>query len=82
MITADELQRRVAKRAAEDREFRRQLLADPKAVLNREFGIAIPDDVDVIVHASDLRTLHLVLLPVLNEEELKAVAPGLCRCGT
>lgn len=82
MIAVDELQRRAAERAMNDPEFRRQLLADPKAVLNREFGISIPDDVEIIVHVSDPRTVHVVLAPVLNEEQLNAVYPGRCSDGS
>ncbi len=82
MISIEELQREVARRAAEDREFRAQMLADPRAALNRAFGITVPDTMEVVVHACDMRTVHLVLPPVLDGEQLETVAAGFCCPGT
>ncbi|MCY3855507.1 MAG: NHLP leader peptide family RiPP precursor, partial [Rhodospirillales bacterium] len=63
--------------------FRAQLLADPKGVLNQEFGITVPDNIDIQVHESDMQTVHLALppSPVMDEEQLEAISAGLCCCG-
>ena len=62
-------------------EFRKSLLANPKAAIEAELGISIPEDVNVKVHENDMNTIHLAL-PVadLSEEQLEAVAAGRCCC--
>ena len=83
--TADEMQRQLVARAGEDAGFRAQLIADPKATVKQEFGVDVPDFINIQVHESDLNNLHLVL-PVgtaeieLDEEMLEAIAAGLCCC--
>ena len=83
MKTAEEMRGILTEKAVTDVEFRRQLVADPKNVVNREFGITIPDNINVVVHESDLSTFHVALPPeqVLNEEQLEAISAGLCCCG-
>ncbi len=81
--SAEEMRRVLTEKASEDSAFRAQLVADPKGVLNQEFGITVPDNIEVKVHESDMRTVHLALppSPVLDEEQLEAVSAGLCCCG-
>ena len=72
--------RRIVEKSSLDTAFRQQLLADPKTTIGEELGIAIPDSMTVVVHESDLRTVHLALPPDpnLTEEQLEAISPGLC----
>ena len=81
--SASEMQSHLIERSAQDSDFRSQLLADPKGTISKEFGIEIPDNMRVNVHESDLQTVHIALPPqnVLSEEQLEAVAAGLCCCG-
>lgn len=83
MLSAEDMHRYLTRRAAEDSDFRRGLIADPKAAVHQEFGIEIPDHIAFHVHQSDLRTVHLVLPPdpVLDEEQLEAISAGMCCCG-
>ena len=83
MQTAEEMRAHLTGRAAEDPSFRAQLIADPKTVMNQEFGITVPDSIEVVVHESDMRTVHLALPPdsTLDEEQLEAISAGLCCCG-
>ncbi len=84
MVTsAQDMQSQLIAKSAQDAEFRRQLLADPKGVISNEFGIEIPDNLNIQVHDSDLQNLHLALPPLneLSEEQLEAVSAGLCCCG-
>ena len=82
MQSAEEMRKRLTDKAAEDMDFRRQLVADPKGAISQEFGIDIPGNLQIQVHESDMRTLHLALpsSPELDEEQLEAVAAGLCCC--
>ncbi len=83
MQTAEDMRAHLTARAAEDSAFRAQLMADPKAVMNQEFGITVPDNIQIVVHESDMRTVHLALPPdpTLDEEQLEAISAGLCCCG-
>ena len=85
--TAEEMQRSLIARAGEDAGFRAQLVTDPKAAVKQEFGIDVPDFINLQVHESSLSDVHLVLPPEpgawmeLEEEMLEAVSAGLCCCG-
>ena len=83
MQSAEDMRAHLTNRAAEDSAFRAQLVADPKGVMNQEFGISVPDNIDIVVHESDMRTVHLALPPdpVMDEEQLEAISAGLCCCG-
>ena len=83
MQSAEDMRAHLTNRAAEDSAFRAQLVADPKGVMNQEFGITVPDNIDIVVHESDMRTVHLALPPdpVMDEEQLEAISAGLCCCG-
>lgn len=84
--TANEMQQQLIARASEDAGFRAQLVADPKGTVKQEFGIDVPDFINIQVHESDLNDLHLVLPPgpgagiELDEERLEAIAAGLSCC--
>ncbi len=83
MQSAEEMRAHLTQKAVEDAAFRAQLLADPKGALNQEFGISVPDNIDIQVHESDMQTVHLALppSPVMDEEQLEAISAGLCCCG-
>jgi len=78
MTTATELKARILNKAEEDGEFRARLIADPKAAISSEVGVAMPDGFDVAVHEDSATTAHLVLppSPKLSEAELETVAGG------
>lgn len=77
--TANEMREHILTRAAEDPDFRAQLLADPKTVVSAELGIPIPEGFDCQVHEDSATQMHLVLPPadLLTEEELALVTGGL-----
>ena len=78
MTTATELRSRILSRADEDSDFRAFLIADPRAAISAEAGIAIPEGFDVLVHEDSATTAHLVLPPSqqLTEDELEMIAGG------
>ena len=82
MRSGDEMLAQVVEKSAVDADFREQLLADPKAAISSELGITIPDSMNIIIHESDMQTVHLALPPDPNitEEQLEAVSAGLCCC--
>lgn len=83
--TAEDMQRQLIAKASEDETFRAQLLADPKGTIKNEFGVEVPEFVNLQVHQNDPNAFHIVLPPSgnfeLDERTLEAVAAGLCCCG-
>ena len=81
--SSERMRKALTDKAVEDAEFRQLLVGDPKAAINQEFGIEIPDYINVVVHESTMQDLHLTLPPTsydLNEEQLEAISAGLCCC--
>ena len=78
MTTATELRDRILDRAAEDEEFRANLIADPRAAVLAELGTTLPDGFDVVVHEDSATTAHLVLprSEALTEAELAHAVGG------
>ena len=74
--------RHIVEKSALDTDFRQQLLADPKTAISNELGVSIPDSMNIIVHESDMQTVHLALPPDpnLTEEQHEAVSAGPCCC--
>ena len=68
-------------KAWNDEAFRKQLLADPKSMIEKEIGQTLPADLKVVIHEESDDTIHLVL-PVkpsgeeLSQDELDKVAGG------
>ena len=65
-------------KAVDDEEFRSRLLADPRAVIEEELDLSIPDGLDIQVHEDTATTSHFVIPPSakLAEEDMRAVAGG------
>jgi len=76
--TVEEFQDHMRERATVDEEFRARLLADPKAVMEEELDMSIPDGFNILVHEDTATTAHLVIPPSasLAAEDLQAVAGG------
>ena len=79
-----EMQRQLIEKAGKDMEFRALLVADPKAAIRNEYGIGVPDGINIQVHESDITNIH-ISLPLspnveLDEERLEAIAAGLSCC--
>lgn len=81
-----EFQNELIVRALKDESFRSELLANPKAVVEKEMGkinegAKLPDAVEVKVIDQPANALYLVLPIVpdeLSDEALEAVSGGFC----
>ena len=84
MLSPTKMREHLEEKAVEDLEFREKLVSAPKATIEEEFGIAIPEGIEVQVHESDMSLVHLALPPAakLQDEQLMAAAGGTCAsCG-
>ena len=78
MKTLDEMRAHLLDKADDDLVFRSRLLAEPKAVVQEEFGIEIPEHVDVQVHEDSRSAVHMVLPPEpkLDMQQLGSASGG------
>ena len=63
MNTVEEMRQKVLGRAGEDHAFRQRLLAEPKAAVEEELGVRIPEPMSIVVHEEGAGTAHIVLPP-------------------
>lgn len=64
-----------------DAEFRAEFMKDPRQALERMGGQKLPDDLEIVVHESTPKRLHILVPPLLpqgslSERELEAVSGG------
>jgi len=84
METQKQLQQQIIEKAMKDEHFRKQLIENPKLTLEQEFGMRLPDSVNVIVLEEEAQTSYLVLPPnpaagtvsELSDADLESVAGG------
>ena len=69
---------RLLSRAANDREFRARLVANPKEAIEQEFGVTLAEDHEIQVHEESAAATHLVLPPRsrFSDEEREAARTG------
>ena len=61
-MTAEQtLQEQIIQKAWEDAEFKKKLIADPKAAVKDAFGIDVPDTIEVEVLEESANKFYLVL---------------------
>ena len=77
-MTATEIREHLVSKACTDEAFRGLLISDPKAAIQAELGVTLPEDFTIEVHEEMQDTSHLVLPPAagLNEGELRQAAGG------
>ena len=80
-MSSEELTKKLILTAWSDSAFKKELIENPKAAIEKELNTKLPDDVNVKVVEIDNKTL-LLPIPVkpegeLTEEQLESVAGGL-----
>ena len=78
MKSPDEMRQHLIEKADGDDDFRSKLLSDPRASIEEEFGITIPEGLSVHVHENTAQKVHLVLppSPKLSQADLEATSGG------
>ena len=80
-VSFEELPGKIAARAAQNPEFRREFVADPRAAFSKYTDLKLPEGTQVRVHEQKPGELHFVLPPVpdkgkLSEADLEKIAGG------
>ncbi len=84
MFQRKDLEQKLIEKALKDEAFRKQLLDNPKVVVEQEIGMKISESTKIIIVEEDPQTIYLVLPYVparetqveLSETELQEVAGG------
>ena len=63
-----QLEEKLIAKAMKDENFRKNLLENPKAAIEDETGIKIPEAVNLKVVEEDPATFFLILPPIINPE--------------
>jgi len=63
-----QLEQQVIEKAMKDASFRKQLIEDPKFVLEQETGMKLPDSFNIKIIEEDTQTFYLVLPEKINPE--------------
>jgi hypothetical protein len=81
--TRQDIEAHIIAQAWKDEAYKKELLSNSKAVIEREFGVQLPAQVNVRVMQEDSTNLYFVLSArpdlsnaELSEEQLEAVAGG------
>jgi len=84
MTTRQQLEQKLIEKALGDEAFRKLLLENPAAAIEKETGMKVPESYKITALAEDSRTFYLVVPYVqpadedmeLTEAELEAVSGG------
>lgn len=82
--TRKEIEAHITAKAWKDETYKQELLSNPKAIIEKEFGIHFSEEVNLQVLEENPNTLYFVLpmspmaaTQELSEEQLEEVAGGL-----
>jgi hypothetical protein len=69
-------------KAWQDEVYRKELIANPKGVLQKEFGVELPEGLEIEVLEESPKKLFIVIpakpTDELTDEQLEGVAGGFC----
>ena len=75
--TRSEIERTIVQRSMEDEDFRQRLLEDPRAAVDREMGIRLPEGIEVRAVQESTDTVYLVLPSASRVGDIRrALRPG------
>jgi hypothetical protein len=80
--TRRDLETALIEKCWKDAEFKKAVLSDPKAMLERHIGKQLPVSMNIYIHEEDANTLHFSIPPApsnlseLSDDDLEKVAGG------
>jgi hypothetical protein len=80
--TRRDLETALIEKCWKDPNFMRQVVSDPKAMLERHTGQTLPSQIKIFIHQEDANTLHFSIPPApsnlteLSDDDLERVAGG------
>ncbi len=78
MATSNEYQNQILARAAEDDDFRNQLMDNASAAIASELNVEVPSELTINVHEDGRNVVNLVLPPKveLDQSQMDSIAGG------
>ena len=80
--TRRDLETALIEKCWKDPDFKKQVISDPKGMLERHTGQKLPAQIKIFIHEEDANTLHFSIPPApsnlteLSDDELERVAGG------
>jgi hypothetical protein len=80
--TRRDLETALIEKCWKDPEFKKQVVSDPRGMLEKHTGQKLPPQVNIFIHEEDANTLHFSIPPApanlneLSDEDLERVAGG------
>jgi Nitrile hydratase, alpha chain len=80
--TRRDLETALIEKCWKDPEFKKQVISDPKGMLEHHIGQKLPAPIKIFIHQEDANTLHFSIPPApanlteLSEDDLERVAGG------
>jgi hypothetical protein len=80
--TRRELETALIEKCWKDPDFKKQVMSDPKGMLERHTGQKLPTQLKILIHEEDANTLHFSIPPApsnlteLSDRDLEQVAGG------
>jgi Nitrile hydratase, alpha chain len=81
-LTRRELETALIEKCWKDPEFKKQVVSDPKGMLERHTGKKLPPEVKIFIHEEDANKVHFSIPPApaklaeLSDVQLEQVAGG------
>jgi hypothetical protein len=80
--TRRDLETALIEKCWKDPDFKKQVISDPKGMLERHTGQKLPGPIKIFIHEEDANTLHFSIPPApsnlteLSDDDLERVAGG------
>jgi hypothetical protein len=81
-MTRRDLETALIEKCWKDPDFKKQVISDPKGMLERHIGQKLPAPIKIFIHEEDANTLHFSIPPApsnlteLSDDDLERVAGG------
>ena len=85
MAKSGKLKKKIVEKAMKDEAFRKELIKNPAAAVEKAFGVGVPKGIEIVVLEETSEKVFLILpatrSQALSSEDMEKVAAGGFDCG-